>query len=102
MSNFLHASLQFYKRNFDLVILDEPFSNVDPIKSEEILTNIFDEVIDKLFLLVTHNMGHAKKCDRIIVLKEGEIIEDGNHKMLMKKKGHYYELYQSQRKQYHG
>lgn len=47
-------------------------------------------------------MGHAKKCDRIIVLKEGEIIEDGNHKMLMKKKGHYYELYQSQRKQYHG
>mgnify|MGYP002508800542 CR=1 FL=1 len=50
------------------VILDEPFSNVDPIKSEEILTNIFDEVIDKLFLLVTHNMGHAKKCDRIIVL----------------------------------
>ena len=92
----------FYKRNFDLVILDEPFSNVDPIKSEEILTNIFDEVIDKLFLLVTHNMGHAKKCDRIIVLKEGEIIEDGNHKMLMKKKGHYYELYQSQGKQYHG
>lgn len=90
----------FYKKIFDLVILDEPFSNVDPIKSEVILNEIFNDIIDKLFILITHNMGHAKKCDRIIVLKEGEIIEEGNHKMLMEKKGHYYELYQSQEKQY--
>lgn len=92
----------FYKKIFDLVILDEPFSNIDPIKSEEILNKIFSDVIDKLFILITHNMGHAKKCDRIIVLKEGEIIEEGSHKMLMEKKGHYYELYQSQEKRYSG
>ncbi len=90
----------FYKKVFDLVILDEPFSNVDPIKSEEMINKIFNDVIGKLFILITHNMGHAKKCDRIIVLKEGEIIEEGNHETLMEKEGYYYELYQSQEKQY--
>ncbi len=90
----------FYKKIFDLVILDEPFSNVDPIKSEEILNKIFNDVADKLFIIITHNMGHAKKCDRIIVLKEGKIIEEGTHKILMEKKGHYYELYQSQEERY--
>ncbi len=90
----------FYKEIFDLVILDEPFSNVDPIKSEEILNEIFEKAKDKLFILITHNMGHAKKCDRIIVLKEGEIIEEGTHKMLMEKKEYYFELYQSQKRQY--
>lgn len=90
----------FYKQNFDLVILDEPFSNVDPIKSDEILNIIFNNVIDKLFILITHNMGHARKCDKIIVLKEGEIVEEGSHKMLMEQKGYYYELYRSQEEQY--
>ena len=51
----------FIKKIFDLVILDEPFSNVDPIKSEEILNKIFNDVADKLFIIITHNMGHAKK-----------------------------------------
>ena len=64
------------------------------------LNKIFNDVADKLFIIITHNMGHAKKCDRIIVLKEGKIIEEGTHKILMEKKGHYYELYQSQEERY--
>ena len=52
----------FYKKIFDLVILDEPFSNVDPIKSEEILNKIFNDVADKLFIIITHNM--LKQCHK--------------------------------------
>jgi ATP-binding cassette subfamily B protein len=46
--------------------------------------------------LISHRLGITKLVDRILVFCDGRIIEDGTHQELMKKKGHYYEMYQAQ------
>ena len=46
--------------------------------------------------MIAHRLSTIVDCDRIIVMKDGKIIEDGNHKSLMEKRGYYYELYMNQ------
>jgi len=51
-------------------------------------------------ILITHRLGGVKSADEIMVLDSGKITEKGNHEELMKKRGLYYEMYESQRKWY--
>ena len=46
--------------------------------------------------MISHRLGITKLVDRILVFRDGRIIEDGTHQDLMQKKGHYYEMYQAQ------
>jgi len=47
-------------------------------------------------LVVAHRLSTIQHADNIIVLNKGEVLEQGNHQALLKKKGHYYKLYQLQ------
>ncbi len=84
--------------NPDLVILDEATSNIDT-RSEKLITDAFDQMmLEKTSIVIAHRLSTIVSADKIIVMKDGAIIETGNHLELMKKKGFYYELYSSQYK----
>ena len=84
--------------NPEIVILDEATSNIDT-RSEKLISNSFDAMMaEKTSIVIAHRLSTIKTADTIIVLKDGSIIETGNHESLMKKQGFYYEMYSSQYK----
>lgn len=84
--------------NPNLVILDEATSNIDT-RSELLITEAFDLMMkEKTSIVIAHRLSTIEKADIIIVLKDGAVVETGNHQSLMKKQGFYYSLYSSQYK----
>ena len=82
--------------NPDIVILDEATSNVDT-RTEKLITEAFDALLEnKTSIVIAHRLSTIKKADLILVLKDGAIIEQGNHKELLEKKGFYSSMYLSQ------
>lgn len=83
-----------------LYILDEPTATLDPIVESRII-NSFDELTkEKTTIFITHRLGMVSLADKIIVLEDGRIIEEGTHESLMSNKATYYEMYTKQLKLY--
>ncbi len=79
-----------------LLILDEATSNVDT-RTEELVQKAMDKLTEgKTSFIIAHRLSTIKNADLILVMKDGNIIEQGNHNKLMKEKGFYFELYNSQ------
>ncbi|ATC60781.1 ABC transporter ATP-binding protein [Lactococcus raffinolactis] len=87
-------------RNRALLVLDEPTSNLDPLMETEIFQHYLTMANDKTVIYVTHRISMAVLAQRIIVIKDGEIIQDGSHDDLIKNEGEYKRLYQEQAKWY--
>lgn len=87
-------------RNAPLLILDEPSASLDARSEEELLNSFQNLSKDKTLILITHKLSALNLIDKTIVLKNGEIVEKGNHVSLMKKNGLYSELYNLQAKRY--
>ena len=85
-----------YKEN-KIVFLDEPTSALDPIIENEILKKFLSIVQGKTAIIVSHRVGLCKEVDKIIVMKEGKIVEIGDHETLYYKKGEYYRLYSNRK-----
>lgn len=80
----------------DIIILDEATSNVDT-RTEKLITDAFDKIMEgRTSIVIAHRLSTIREADTILVLKDGHIIETGNHTSLMEKKGFYYSLYSSQ------
>ena len=95
----LAVARAFYSES-DILILDEPTASLDPMAEQEIF-NQFDKLrSDKTTIFVSHRLSSATVATKIVVLEYGEIIECGDHKSLMAKKGRYYELFSTQAKRY--
>lgn len=78
------------------LILDEATSNVDT-RTEELVQTAMDKLTEgKTSFIIAHRLSTIKNADLILVMKDGNIIEQGNHEELMKKNGFYAELYNSQ------
>ena len=78
------------------LILDEATSNVDT-RTEELVQKAMDKLTEgKTSFIIAHRLSTIKNADIILVMNEGNIIEQGNHEDLMKKKGFYADLYNSQ------
>lgn len=87
-------------RDSRFIVLDEPTSAIDPIE-EGVLYRKFQKMIqDKMGVIVTHRLGSTKIADRILVLKEGKIVEEGKHEELMNMCGYYQKMYHEQAKWY--
>ena len=79
-----------------MLILDEATSNIDT-RTEIYIQKAFAEMMkDKTSFIVAHRLSTIRNADKIIVMKDGHIVEQGNHEELLKMKGFYYELYNSQ------
>jgi ABC transporter related protein len=80
----------------DIVILDEATSNVDT-RTEKLIGDAFDHLLEgKTSIVIAHRLSTIKNADIILVLKDGHIIEHGNHLELMNAKGFYHSMYSSQ------
>ena len=79
-----------------LFFLDEATSSIDT-ESEAKIQKAIEEVLEnRTSFIVAHRLSTIKNADRILVIDQGEILEEGNHEELLKKRGHYYELYTNQ------
>ena len=86
-----------FLRNSDIYILDEPSSALDPIAEYNMLCKCYELIQDKMGIFITHRLFSIKRmADDIVVLNNGEIIEQGCHDVLMNKNGYYAYLYNMQ------
>ncbi len=76
-----------------ILLFDDCLSAVDTETEEQILNNLLAISKYKTTIIVSHRISSAKNADKIIVLEEGQIIEEGSHNQLLNQKGYYAELY---------
>jgi len=79
-----------------LFILDEATSSIDTETEQSIQKAIFNILEGRTSFIVAHRLSTIRHCDRILVIEDGGILESGTHKELLKRKGHYYQLYTNQ------
>ena len=89
-----------YRNKANIMILDEPTAALDPIAETELYRDFAGITEDKTTILISHRLGITSVVDRILVFRDGEIVEDGSHQELMVQDGHYAELYRAQAKWY--
>ena len=86
----------FYK-NPKVWILDEPTASIDAVAEMEIFDQLLSLPDDITVILISHRFNTVKNCDRILVIEDGTILEDGSHEFLMNKNGRYKELFTAQK-----
>ena len=87
----------FYK-DPDIYIFDDCLSAVDANKEKEILKNLHNETKNKTTIIISHRISTFQNADKIIVLKEGILIDSGKHEELISREGFYKEIHLSQSK----
>ncbi|CAM1349533.1 ABC transporter ATP-binding protein [Tenacibaculum crassostreae] len=83
-------------KNPKILIFDDCLSAVDTETEERILSNLERVSSDKTTIIISHRVSSAKNADKIIVLDDGKIVQQGVHNQLIKEKGYYKELYEQQ------
>ena len=79
-----------------ILILDDSLSAVDTKTEDLIFKNVFKKESTSTKIIISHRVSTLKYCDNIIVLKDGEIIQSGNHNKLKNEAGYYKEIYSEQ------
>ena len=83
-------------KNPKIFVLDEATSSIDT-ETEMLIQNTIEKVLEgKTSFVIAHRLSTIKNADRILVIKDGKVIEEGNHRELLKEKGYYYNLYTNQ------
>jgi len=79
-----------------IMVFDDCLSAVDTRTEEEILNNLGNIMLGKTSIIIAHRISTIKNADKILVMDNGEIIEQGTHEYLMQQKNTYFELYEKQ------
>ncbi len=87
------AIARILTRSTPILILDEPTSNLDALAEQEVFQMLCNQSQKQTMIFVTHRFSTVKMVDRIIVLEDGYLVEDGTHDELMKKNGIYTAMY---------
>ena len=87
------AIARLFAKNFDVAVLDEPSSALDPVAESKMYDALAEGTKDKTVLYISHRLSSAANADRILVFREGKLIETGNHQELMEKGGEYCEMF---------
>ena len=83
-------------RNPELLVFDDCLSAVDAKTSQKIQDSLYNQPNKKISIHISHKITNLSQCSHIIVLEQGEIIEQGNHDLLLKNKGFYFEIFKKQ------
>ena len=87
-------------KNAPIIVLDEPTSALDPIAESEIY-NKYNELTDcRMAVYISHRLASTRFCDRIILIADGSIDEEGTHDELITQNGHYANLFEIQSRYY--
>ena len=91
----LAISRVFYQ-NASLMILDEPSSALDPIAEYQLNHAMLQATKDKTVIFISHRLSTTRLADRIFMLGEGRIVEEGSHESLLSRGGKYAEMWKAQ------
>jgi len=92
----LIAFLRVYVRNPKILILDEATASIDS-STEALLQNALKKLSEnRTTIVIAHRLSTIVNADKILLLEEGKILEEGTHRSLLEKKGEYYKMYQNQ------
>ncbi|MCP9201225.1 ABC transporter ATP-binding protein/permease [Gramella sp. GC03-9] len=80
----------------EILLFDDCLSAVDTETEEEILNNLFKITKNKTTIIVSHRISSAKNADKVIILEDGRIVQEGTHQQLLNTDGYYKELYAKQ------
>jgi ATP-binding cassette subfamily B multidrug efflux pump len=83
-------------KNPQILILDDAFSALDTYTEEFILKNLQSYFSDRTVILISHRISTIQNSDTIVVMKQGSILEKGNHQELLKQSGFYSQIYEKQ------
>jgi ATP-binding cassette subfamily B protein/subfamily B ATP-binding cassette protein MsbA len=81
-------------RDTPIAILDEPTSALDVATEAKVWRNLEERLRGHTAIVIAHRLSTARRCDRILVLEDGAVVEQGSHDELMARRGHYFELWQ--------
>ena len=92
----LIAFLRVYVRNPKILILDEATASIDS-STEALLQNALKKLSEnRTTIVIAHRLSTIVNADKILLLEEGKILEEGTHRSLLGSKGEYYKMYQNQ------
>lgn len=94
------AVARTFAKESPVKIFDEPSSALDPIAEYELFRNIMKEGSEHTMLFISHRLSSVKNCDKVFMLEEGRLIEEGSHKELMERNGSYAKMYRRQAMNY--
>ena len=83
-------------RQSQFVVFDEPTAAIDPVAEVEMIRELLTKDESRATLVISHRLGVARLCDRILVLDEGQLVEDGTHEELLAMGGLYAEMWDAQ------
>ena len=90
------AIARAYLRDAQIVVLDEPTAALDPRAEVAVYRRFREAAAGRCAVFISHRLGSARLADRIIVLREGRIVEEGNHEALLARGGEYARMYRLQ------
>ncbi len=94
------ALARAYLRDAQLLILDEPTAALDARSEFEVFRRFSELTTDKMALFISHRFSTVRMADRIVVLEDGAIAEQGNHQQLVSLAGRYAEMFEMQAASY--
>lgn len=87
-------------KNAEVMVLDEPTAALDPLAESRLLESFLELSSRKTAIFITHRLGSCKHVDRIIVLKDGSVVEEGSHEELMRRGEAYARMFEAQSRWY--
>lgn len=94
------AIARVFAKECPIAILDEPSSALDPISEYEMFDNMMRACADKTVIFISHRLSSAVMADKIYLLEQGEIVEEGSHQELMALNGRYAQMFLMQSEKY--
>ena len=91
---------RLFYRNAPILILDEPTASIDAIAEAKIFNRIYKFMTQKTVIIISHRFSTVRNAQKIYVLDNGKIVEQGSHKELMKINGKYADAFNKQAQGY--
>lgn len=96
------ALARAFFRDAELLVLDEPSAALDPIAERALFDDLRELCAGRTVIMISHRFSTVRSADRILVLEDGHLVEEGDHQTLMAKGGHYATLFEIQAAPYSG
>lgn len=90
------ALARSFMRNSSIIVLDEPTASMDPMAEAELFKRFAELAEGRMTLLISHRLGSCRMADHILVMKHGQLVEQGSHEELMQLQGEYYRMFETQ------